>query len=105
LPGPINLHGGFVYGLAVVGLAAFTETALWLTSPQDGAHRRRSLRLWVVLLASGIAGLVNPLTVGAYLAAIQTQTSAVLAGHACGAGSPLTHAARGHQRRAAESER
>jgi hypothetical protein len=72
-----NLHGGFVYGLAVVGLAAVTETVLWIATPRDPAHRRRSLRLWVVLLASGVAGLINPLTVGAYLAAIKVQTSAV----------------------------
>ncbi|HAW10265.1 MAG: hypothetical protein ABSC16_05620 [Candidatus Dormibacteria bacterium] len=72
-----NLHGGFVYGLAVVGLAAVTETALWLLSPRDGAHRRRSLRLWMILLASGVAGLVNPITINAYLAAIKVQTSAV----------------------------
>jgi hypothetical protein len=72
-----NLHGGFVYGLAVVGLAAVTETALWLVSPHDGAHRRRSLRLWAVLAACVVAGLLNPITFHAYLAAIQTQTSAV----------------------------
>jgi hypothetical protein len=72
-----NLHGGFVYGLAVVGLAAVTETALWLTSPQEGAHRRRSLRLWGVLVACAVAGLLNPITFHAYLAAIQTQTSAI----------------------------
>jgi len=72
-----NLHGGFVYGLAVVGLAAATETVLWLYAAQDGAHRRRSLRLWLTLVACGVAGLLNPLTVRAYLAAIQTQTSAV----------------------------
>jgi hypothetical protein len=72
-----NLHGGFVYGLAVVGLAAATETVLWLYAPQDGAHRRRSLRLWLILVACGVAGLVNPLTIRAYLAAVQTQTSAV----------------------------
>ena len=72
-----NLHGGFVYGLAVVGLAAVTETALWLVSPHDGAHRRRSLRLWAVLAACVLAGLLNPITFHAYLAAIQTQTSAV----------------------------
>jgi hypothetical protein len=67
-----NLHGGFV-----VGLAAVTETVLWLLSPQDGAHRRRSIRLWAVLVACGVAGLLNPLTIRAYLAAIQTQTSAI----------------------------
>ena len=72
-----NLHGGFVYGIAVVGLAAFTETVLWVASPHDAAHRHRSFRLWEVLVACGAAGLLNPLTVGAYLAAIQTQTSAV----------------------------
>ena len=72
-----NLHGGFVYGLAVVGLAAFTETVLWVASPRDPTHRRRSLRLWAVLVGCGIAGLVNPLTIRAYLAAIETQTSAV----------------------------
>ena len=72
-----NLHGGFVYGLAVVGLAAVTEAVLWLVSPADGAHRRRSLRLWAVLAACAVAGLFNPITYRAYLAAIQTQTSAI----------------------------
>ncbi len=72
-----NLHGGFVYGLAVVGLAAVSETVLWLTSPPDGAHRRRSLRLWGVLIGCGIAGLINPLTYHGYLAAIETQTSGI----------------------------
>jgi hypothetical protein len=72
-----NLHGGFVYGLAVVGLAAVTETALWLLRTRDGEHRRRSLRLWLVLLACAVAGLVNPITIHAYLAAIQVQTSGV----------------------------
>jgi len=72
-----NLHGGFVYGLAVVGLAAVTEAVLWLVSPADGAHRRRSLRLWAVLAACAVAGLLNPITFHAYLAAIKVQTSAV----------------------------
>ncbi len=72
-----NLHGGFVYGLAAVGLAAITESVLWFVSPRDGAHRRRSLRLWAVLAACVVAGLVNPITIHAYLAAIQVQTSAV----------------------------
>ena len=72
-----NLHGGFVYGLAVVGLAAVTETALWIATPEDGAHRRRSLRLWAVLAACAVAGLLNPITFHAYLAAIKVQTSAV----------------------------
>jgi hypothetical protein len=72
-----NLHGGFVYGLAVVALAAATETVLWLYAPQDRAHPRRSLRLWAVLVACAVAGLLNPITYHAYLAAIQTQTSAV----------------------------
>jgi hypothetical protein len=72
-----NLHGGFVYCLAVVGLAAASETALWVVAPRDPAHRRRSLRLWAVLAGCAIAGLVNPLTFRAYLAAIQTQTSAI----------------------------
>ena len=69
---------GFVYGLAVVGLAAVTEAVLWLVyAAQDGAHRRRSLRLGAVLVACAIAGLLNPITFHAYLAAILTQTSAV----------------------------
>jgi len=72
-----NLHGGFVYGLAVVGLAAVTESVLWAVSPGDTSHRRRSLRLWAVLIACGVAGLVNPITFNAYLAAIRVQTSSV----------------------------
>jgi len=72
-----NLHGGFVYGIAVVGLAAVTETVLWRVSPRDPAHRRRSLRLWALLVACAVAGLINPLTIHAYQAAVQTQTSAI----------------------------
>jgi hypothetical protein len=88
-----NLHGGFVYGLVVVGLAAVTETVLWLVSPHDPAHRRRSLRLWAVLLACGVAGLLNPLNVHAYLAAIQTQTSAVQQSFIAEWHSPTFHSA------------
>lgn len=70
-----NLHGGFVYGLAAVGVAATTETVLWLVSPADPNHRRRSLRLWLLLAACMVAALVNPLTIGAYLAAVKVETS------------------------------
>jgi hypothetical protein len=72
-----NLHGGFVYGLAAVGLAAFSETVLWLASGRDPSHRRRALRLWIVLAACMVAALINPLTIGAYLAAVKVQTSAI----------------------------
>jgi hypothetical protein len=57
-----NLHGGFIYGLAVVGLAAVSETVLWLASRRDPAHRHRAVRLWEVLGASAVAALVNPHT-------------------------------------------
>ena len=72
-----NLHGGFVYGLAVVGLAAVTEAVLWLLSPQDGGPPPP--------VAPALAGAARlrgrrpastRITIHAYLAAILTQTSA-----------------------------
>ena len=72
-----NLHGGFAYGLAVVGLAAVNETLLWIFRSRAPAHRRRAVRLWGILIACVVGSLVNPLTVEVYLAAVRIQSSAV----------------------------
>lgn len=72
-----NLHGGFVYGLAVVGLAAVAESILWGLDTREGAHRRRALGLWAVLLVSALAALVNPFTYKVYAIVAEVQFSAV----------------------------
>ncbi len=52
-----NLHGGFVFGLALAGL--FAAEALWRSEP---AARLSALRGWgLFLLGSVIAGLLTPL--------------------------------------------
>lgn len=72
-----NLHGGFIYALMVVGLAALSETILGAIGSQDPAHRRRALRLWVVLVASALAALVNPHTFQVYLVTLYIEFSKV----------------------------
>ena len=86
-----NLHGGFVYGLAAVGVAAVSETVLWAASPADPSHRRRSLRLWLVLGACMVAALINPLTIGAYLVAVKVETSKAQQGFIAEWQSPNFH--------------
>ncbi len=70
-----NLHGGFVYGLVVLGIAAVAETLLAIFSSDDVAHRRRAPRLWAVLAACAIAALVNPHTYQVYSVALYVEFS------------------------------
>jgi hypothetical protein len=70
-----NLHGGFVYGLFFVGLAAVTESARWAFTGEKVATRRRALGLWVVLGASFLTALINPHTISVYLIPLHIQFS------------------------------
>jgi hypothetical protein len=70
-----NLHGGFIYALFFVGLAALTESARWAFTAEKIATRRRALGLWAVLGASFLAALVNPHTISVYLIPIHIQLS------------------------------
>jgi hypothetical protein len=70
-----NLHGGFVYGLFFVGLAAATESARWIFAAEKAAPRRRALGLWVVLGISAVAALLNPHTISVYLIPLHIQFS------------------------------
>lgn len=70
-----NFHGGFVYGLAVLGIAALAETLQAIFRGGDGAHRRRALRLWAVLAACALAALVNPHTAKVYAVALYIEFS------------------------------
>jgi hypothetical protein len=72
-----NLHGGYIYALAVVGIAAVAETLLHLFSRQEAAHGRRARTLWIVLAACAAAALVNPHTYQVYGVAFSIEFSHV----------------------------
>jgi hypothetical protein len=70
-----NLHGGFVYGLGVVGVAAVSESLMAVFTRGDAAHRRRAMGLWAVLATCSVAGLVNPNTYKVYAVVVAIETS------------------------------
>lgn len=75
----VNLHGGFLIGLALIGLT-FIGTTLdaWGGFDQEGRPLWPRLRtLGLVLIGSGLAGLVNPYGVGIYLETLRTLRSPV----------------------------
>src|SRR5262249_20505870 len=51
-----NLHGGFVFGLGLLGIFALSETLAWL-----GGRRPAPGRLWAVTLVAILATGVHPL--------------------------------------------
>jgi hypothetical protein len=51
-----NLHGGFVFGLGLLGLFALSETVAWLASGRPAPRR-----LWAVTLVAILATGVHPL--------------------------------------------
>lgn len=53
----VNLHGGFVFGLALVGLFAGVET---VTAWRWTGDRRRAAALWATFAACVVATLVGP---------------------------------------------
>jgi hypothetical protein len=51
-----NLHGGFVFGLGLLGLVATSETIAWLTGRAPAPRQ-----VWAVTLASILAASLHPL--------------------------------------------
>jgi hypothetical protein len=86
-----NLHGGFVYGLFFVGLAAVTESARWAFTGEKAESRRRALGLWVVLGASFLTALINPHTISVYLIPLHIQFSSAQQGFIAEWKSPNFH--------------
>jgi len=58
----VNLHGGFIFGLALIGLYAAGETCEWILSVfrRGAAARGAPWRLWLTLAASVATCLLNP---------------------------------------------
>ena len=75
----VNLHGGFLIGLALIGLTIIGTT---LDAWGGFDHEERPLwprlrTLGLVLIGSGLAGLVNPYGIGIYAETLRTLRSPV----------------------------
>jgi len=58
----VNLHGGFIFGLALIGLYAVGETCEWILSDvrRGAAVSGAPWRLWLTLVVAVAACLLNP---------------------------------------------
>ncbi len=56
----VNMHGGYVVGLALLGMFSLLETVQWGFSGGGSEAARRIRMLWLVFLATGLASVVNP---------------------------------------------
>ncbi len=75
-----NLHGGWLFGLALVGLYAVGDAIEWAAAPEEARWRRR-LGLHVAALAAAVlAVLVNPYGAGLYRQVLGTLGGAAPAG-------------------------
>ncbi|HEY6782428.1 MAG TPA: hypothetical protein VI296_04270 [Candidatus Dormibacteraeota bacterium] len=72
-----NLHGGFIFGLVPVGVAAFVEAVHWIRRVDGDEHKRRTRNLVLVFVACIVAAVVNPNGIHLYSYVIQPQFSAV----------------------------
>jgi hypothetical protein len=72
-----NLHGGFIFGLVPVGVAAFVEAVHWVRRVDGDEHKRRTRNLVLVFVACAVAAVVNPYGIHLYSYVIQPQFSAV----------------------------
>jgi hypothetical protein len=72
-----NLHGGFLFGLVPVGVAAFVEAVHWLRRVDGDIHKRRVRNLVLIFVACLVAALINPNTFHLYGYTIQPQFSGV----------------------------
>ena len=72
-----NLHGGFIFGLVPVGVAAFVEAVHWIRRVDGDEHKRRTRNLVLVFVACIVAAVVNPNGIHLYGYVIQPQFSAV----------------------------
>ena len=72
-----NLHGGFLFGLVPVGVAAFVEAVHWVRRVDGDEHRRRTRNLILVFVACVVAAVINPNGIHLYGYVIQPQFSGV----------------------------
>ena len=72
-----NLHGGFLFGLVPVGVAAFVEAVHWVRRVDGDVHKRRTRNLVLVFAACVVAAVINPHGINLYTYVFQPQFSAV----------------------------
>jgi len=72
-----NLHGGFLFGLVPVGIAAFVEAVHWIRRVDGDEHRRRVRNLVIIFVACVVAAVLNPRGISLYGYVIQPQFSGV----------------------------
>ncbi|HEY6469949.1 MAG TPA: hypothetical protein VI434_09285 [Candidatus Dormibacteraeota bacterium] len=72
-----NLHGGFLFGLVPVGVAAFVEAVHWIRRVDGDEHKRRVRNLILIFVACVIAAALNPRGISLYGYVIQPQFSGV----------------------------
>ena len=73
----VNLHGGFLFGLLPVGIAAFVEAVHWVRRVDGDEHKRRTRNLVLVFIGCVVAAVINPNGIHLYSYVIQPQFSAV----------------------------
>ncbi len=72
-----NLHGGFLFGLVPVGVAAFVEVVHWIRRVDGDTHKRRTRNLALIFVGCVAAAVINPHGIHLYGYVIQPQFSAV----------------------------
>jgi hypothetical protein len=72
-----NLHGGFLFGLVPVGVAAFVEIIHWIRRVDGDEHKRRVRNLIIIFVACVVAAVLNPRGISLYGYVIQPQFSGV----------------------------
>ncbi len=72
-----NLHGGFLFELVPVGVAAFVEIIHWIRRVDGDEHKRRVRNLIIIFVACVVAAVLNPRGISLYGYVIQPQFSGV----------------------------
>jgi hypothetical protein len=72
-----NLHGGFLFGLVPVVVAAFVEAVHWLRRVDGDEHKRRTRNLILIFVGCVAAAVINPHGINLYGYVIQPQFSGV----------------------------
>src|SRR6202051_2546153 len=72
-----NLHGGSIFGLVPVGVAAFVEAVHWVRRVDGDVHRRRTRNLVLVFVACTVAAVITPNGIHLYGYVIQPQFSGI----------------------------
>jgi len=72
-----NLHGGFLFGLVPVGVAAFVEAVHWIRRVDGDEHKRRTRNLILIFVGCVAAAVINPNGIHLYGYVIQPQFSSV----------------------------